>query len=178
MSLPTYIYKIFENIVGQDNISDKEHIMAAYRHWSPQSPQKPPSPAAVILPGSTEEVQSIVRICNRYNIGYTAQTSLFGMGFPGPETVILNMRRMNKILEINEADRYAVIEPSVRHLQLKPEVLKHGLNYPTASVGPSCSVGRNQCRSTSVACAAPSRTCCGWRLPAPASTSSWPCSGR
>ena len=143
MSLPRQIYKMLEGVVGPDNISDKEHILAAYRHWSPQSAQKPPSPAAIILPGSTEEVQSIVRICNRFKIGYTAQTSLFGMGFPGPDTVILNMRRMNKILEINEADRYAVVEPAVRHVQLKPEVLKRGLNYPTASVGPSCSVLSN-----------------------------------
>ncbi len=143
MSLPKHIYKIIENVVGPENISDKEHILAAYRHFSLQGAQKPPGPAAVILTGSTEEVQSIVRICNRYHIGYTALTSLFGMGSPGPETVILNMRRMNKILEINEADRYAVIEPAVRHVQLKPEVLKRGLNYPTASVGPSCSVLAN-----------------------------------
>jgi glycolate oxidase len=143
MSLTRQIYQMIENVVGPDNISDKEHILAAYRHWSPQSPQKPSSPAAIILPGSIEEVQSIVRICNRYNIGYTAQTSLFGMGFFRPGTVILNMRRMNKILEINETDRFAVIEPAVRHVQLKPEVLKRGLNYPTASVGPSCSVMAN-----------------------------------
>jgi hypothetical protein len=45
--------------------------------------------------------------------------------------------------EINATDRYAVIEPAVRHVQLKPEVLKRGLNYPTASVGPSCSVLAN-----------------------------------
>jgi glycolate oxidase len=143
MSLPGYIYKILENIVGVENISDKEHILAAYHHLSPQGMIKPPRPAAVILPGSTGEVQSIVKVCNRYKIGYTAQTSLFGMGFTGPQTVILNMRRMNKILEINETDRYAVIEPAVRHIQLKPEVLKRGLNYPTASVGPSCSVMAN-----------------------------------
>ena len=85
MSLPEHIYKILENIVGPENISDKEHILAAYHHLSPQGVIKPPSPAAVILPGSTEEVQSIVKTCNRYKVGFTAQTSLFGMGFTGPK---------------------------------------------------------------------------------------------
>lgn len=143
MGLSKPAYKILESLVGSNHISDRPHILAAYRHWSPQSAVKPPSPAAVILPGSTEEVQRIVRICNRYNLKYTAQTSLFSMAMPGAGTVIINMRRMNKILEINETDRFAVIEAAVRHVQLKPELLKRNLNYPTASVGPSCSVLAN-----------------------------------
>lgn len=57
--------------------------------------------------------------------------------------VILNLQRMNRILEINKEDRYAVIEPGVRHVQLKPELMKRGLNYPTASVGPGASVLAN-----------------------------------
>ncbi len=144
MSLNTSIYQLFENVVGTGNISDKECDLAAYRHWSPQSPRRPISPAAVILPKNTEEVQNIVKICNGHNIKYIPQASLFGMTptfVPG--TVIINLRRMNRILAINETDRYAVIEPAVRHVQLKPEVLKRGLNYPTASVGPSCSVLAN-----------------------------------
>jgi hypothetical protein len=143
VSLSGHIYRMFEDIVGEKYISDREHILAAYRHWSPQSPMKPSSPAAVILPENTEQVQSIVRLCNRFNIGYTAQTSLFGMKPLLKDSLVISMRRMNRILEINEIDRYAVIEAAVRHLQLKPELLKHGLNYPTASVGPSCSVLAN-----------------------------------
>jgi len=144
MSLPGYIYKMLENVVGPENISDSPHILAAYRHFSPQAVHRPVSPAAVILPGSTEEVQNLIRICNRYHIKYIPEVSLFGMSAVAfPDTVIINLRRMNRILEINEVDRYAVIEPGVRHVQLKPEVLKRGLNYPTASVGPSCSVLAN-----------------------------------
>jgi glycolate oxidase len=144
MSLPAFIYQMLESVVGPENVSDKPHILAAYRHLSPQGSRPPVSPAAVIMPGSTEEVQSIVRICNRYNIKYIPQASLFGMTPAAfPDMLLINLRRMNRILEINEADRYAVIEPAVRHVQLKPEVLKRGLNYPTASVGPSCSVLAN-----------------------------------
>jgi glycolate oxidase len=136
---------MFEDIVGQEFISDRPHILAAYRHTSPQGGRKSISPEAVILPGSTEEVQEIVRICNRYNIRYTAIVSLFGMGWlvSRSGTIIISLRRMNRILEINEQDGYTVIEPAVRHVQLKPELMKRGLSYPVPSVGPSCSVLAN-----------------------------------
>jgi len=144
MSLPEHIYKAFENVVGQDNISDRPHILAAYRHGGPASTKKPESPEAIILPSSTAEVQAIIRLCNKYHIKYAALTSVLSVGrISQPGMVILQMSRMNKIQEINEADRYAVIEPGVRHVQLKPELMKRGLSYPTASVGPGASVLAN-----------------------------------
>jgi hypothetical protein len=145
MSLPEHVYRKLESIVGQENISDRPHVLAAYRHTSPQGGRKSISPEAVLLPDSTAEVQEIVRVCNRYHIGYTAIVSLFGLGWlvSQPGTIIISLRRMNRILEINEEDGYAVIEPGVRHVQLKPEVMKRGLTYPVPSVGPSCSVMAN-----------------------------------
>ena len=144
MSLPGEVYRQLEAVVGPENISQKEHILAAYRHLSPQGARKPASPEAVIMPGSTAEVQEIVKICHRNQIKFTAMTSTFGMGVAtGPGTVILSLVRMNKILEINQEDRYAVIEPGVRHVQLKPELMKRGLSYAVPSVGPSCSVMAN-----------------------------------
>jgi glycolate oxidase len=145
MSLPKYVYKMFEGVVGTEYISDRPHILAAYRHTSPQDGRKPASPDAVILPGNTEEVQAIVKICRRYDIRYNPITSLFSAGMPPGEQlkVVLSLRRMNRILDINEEDRYAVVEPAVRHVQLKPELMKRGLSYPVPSVGPSCSVMAN-----------------------------------
>ncbi len=146
MSLPSDIYSAFEDIVGPENISDKDYVMAAYRHAGPGAGgrEKSPGPAAVLLPGSTEEVQAIIKLCNRRNIKYAALVSLFAAGrILQPGMIFLNLQRMNRILEINETDRYAVIEPGVRHVQLKPELMKRGLNYPTASVGPGGSVLAN-----------------------------------
>ncbi len=76
MTLPRHIYKNLEEIVGPENISDKEYILAAYRHPGPATPQRRPGPAAVILPGSVEETLRIVKTCNRYNVKYAAMTSL------------------------------------------------------------------------------------------------------
>jgi len=144
VSLPEPIYKILEDIVGPENISDKEYILAAYRHQPPDSVRKTLDRAAVILPGSVEELQKIVKVCNRYNLKYAVIISLLSLGrLTQPETIILNLQRMNRIIEINEEDRYAVIEPGVRHVQLKPELMLRGLSYPTASVGPGASVLAN-----------------------------------
>ena len=144
MSLPQHIYKIMEEVVGPENLSDKEYILAAYRHPGPASTKRPAGPAVVVLPGSLEETQKIVKICNRYDLKYAAMTSLFSVGrLPQPGMVVLNMERMDRIIEINTEDRYAVIEPGVRHVQLKPELMLRGLSYPTASVGPGASVLAN-----------------------------------
>jgi glycolate oxidase len=142
VSLPKHVYKELENIVGSENISGRQYILASHRQPTTMSIQKPASPEAVILPGSTEEVQAIIKICNRYSISYIATvSSLIAMAYANqPGTVILHMKRMNKILEINEEDHYAIIEPGVRHGQLKTELMKRGLSYPVAAVGPGGSV--------------------------------------
>jgi len=142
MGLPKNVYKMFEDIVGPEYISDREYILAAYRHPLPNMPQKPVSPEAIVLPGNTEEVQKIVQLCNKYKIKYIPIVS--GAWFDAyptqPGTIILDLKRMNKILEINEEDCYAVIEPGVRHGQLKTELMKRGLSYPVVCAGPACSV--------------------------------------
>jgi glycolate oxidase len=146
MSLPRDVYKMFEDVVGPENITDREFILAAYRQELPiLGPEKLATPEAVILPGSTREIQSLVKICNRYDIKYTVcVTGLLSTNFANePGMVILHLKRMNKILEINEKDRYAVVEPGVTHVQLLPEVMKLGLIYTVPSCGCQCSVLAN-----------------------------------
>jgi FAD/FMN-containing dehydrogenase len=155
MSLPIEIYKELEAVVGPRYISDREFILAGIRQPAPHRPVKPPSPAAVILPGSTGEVQEIIRICNKHDLRFIATVStLIDFAFPTSEgTVMLQLKRMNRIEEINKEDRYAVIEPGVRHGQLRTELMKYGLSYPVASVGPggsvlvnfACSSGDSHC---------------------------------
>jgi len=62
------------------------------------------------------------------------------MGYPSYEnTIQLDMRRMNRILEINEKNMYAVIEPYINGATLQAEVMKHGLNTHIQGSGCSCS---------------------------------------
>ena len=142
MSLPRAVYAELESIVGSRNISEKEYILAGNRAQTPEIPFPHRSADAIVLPSSTEQVAEIVRICNRHGVRYVGTVS---GGIPTAyateeNTILIHFKRMNRILEINEKDRYAVVEPGVRHVQLYPEVRKRGLSYTAAAVGPGGSV--------------------------------------
>ena len=97
---------------------------------------------AVILPGSTEEIQAIVRACNRYEIKFKAHGTGFGpQGLAAPESFVsIDLRRMDRILEIDEKNMYAVVEPYVSLGALTLEAMKKGLRTYVIGAGPSASV--------------------------------------
>jgi glycolate oxidase len=76
MTLPQNVYQALEDIVGAENISADPAVLDSYRyslahtaiHIGPYFDTHTPRGAAVLLPGSTEEVQAIVKLCNRYKI--------------------------------------------------------------------------------------------------------------
>jgi glycolate oxidase len=57
----------------------------------------------------------------------------------GPGVVKLDLRRMNRILEINEKNMYVVVEPYVIYAQLQAELMKRGLNCNITGAGSNCS---------------------------------------
>ena len=61
------------------------------------------------MPASVEEIQAIVRVCNRYKIKFKAHGTGFGpTGLIGEEGFLsIDLRRMNRILEIDERNMYA-----------------------------------------------------------------------
>jgi hypothetical protein len=149
MAFSREVYQALEDIVGQDNISDDPALLDSYRypqnatsvHLGPFYNTYTPRGAAVLLPASTEEVQSIVRLCNKYRVKYKASSTFWGgMGYPShPDVIQLDMRRMNHILEIDEKNQFAVIEPYVIGATLQAEAMKVGLNTHIIGAGGSCS---------------------------------------
>ena len=125
MVLEKEIFKEFENIVGIGNIDDGEVITNVYAYnWCMEifnymEDKEPipfsPIPKAVILPSSTEEVQKIVELCNKYGIVFKAQSTGLGpWNQPSVDnSIIIDLRRMNKIVKIDEKNLYAVIEPVI-----------------------------------------------------------------
>lgn len=151
MVLQKEVFKEFEDIVGIGNINDGEVITDAYAfNWCleqvncmegkepiPYSPR----PKAVLLPSSTEEVQKIVQTCNKYGIQIKAQSTGLGPwnAVSTDNCVILDLRRMNKIVKIDEKNLYAIVEPYVSGAQLQAEVMKYGLNCHMPGAGPQVS---------------------------------------
>jgi glycolate oxidase len=146
MALSTDAYRALEDIVGPKYISQDPAVMDSYAYqWLAETVRPNRSkfmtrPEAALLPGSTREVQAIVRICNKYKIKFKAySTGWYFYGAPLSEGVIqLDMRRMDHILEIDEKNMFAVIEPYVIAGVLQAEVMKRGLNCTVTGAGASC----------------------------------------
>jgi len=149
MALSKEIYQKLEDIVNPDNISNDPAVLDAYSyplmhtalHMGPLYRVYTPRSDAVLMPGCTEEVQAIVKICNQYKIKYKASSPFWsGWGFPLEDNAIqLDMRRMDKILMIDKKNMYAVIEPHVIGAILQAEAMKVGLNCHIHGPGSSCS---------------------------------------
>ena len=148
MTLAKEIYQAFEDVVGKRNISQDKGVLESYRcitaqssaHYGPID-HKTPLPQAVILPGTTEEVQKIVKLCNKYKIQFKASTTFWAaMGFIGSDYAIqLDMRRM-KSIEIDEKNMIAVVEAYAIGAVVQAEAMKVGLNLNIPGVGCSSSV--------------------------------------
>jgi len=145
------IFKEFEEIVGVGNIDDNEAMIECYAYnWCQElfnyiddDAPIPFSevPLAVILPSTTKEVQRIVKLCNKHKIQFKAQSTGLGpWNQPSTENCILvDLRRMNKIIKIDHKNLYAVIESYVSGAQLQVEVMKFGLNCHIPGAGPQVS---------------------------------------
>jgi len=145
MVLERDTYKELEDIVGADNISEEPAILDAYAfQWGAASLTGKLFAhryEAIVLPGSTEEVQAIVKACNMRKIKFKALSTGWGyFNSPGSEGGIqIDLRRMNKILEINEKAMYAVVEPYVISAQLQAELMKRGLTCNIIGAGANTS---------------------------------------
>ena len=133
----------FEAIVGKRHISDDPAFMASYS-WV-TSTGGPPSmkqlydirPIAVLLPETTAEVQAIVRACHQHGLKFRAHstgTASFST-VTQRDTVSLDLRRMDKIVEIDAKNQFAVIEPYVTAQQLQAEAMKVGLTTHVIGAG-------------------------------------------
>ncbi|MHA1271216.1 MAG: FAD-binding oxidoreductase [Candidatus Helarchaeota archaeon] len=140
-----------QNIVGINNVSDNEVITDTYAYnWCAeilntaehnQISQYSIRPIAVILPSTVEEVQQIIKVCNKYNLSFKAQSTGFGpWNQPSrPQTIIVDLRRMNRIIKIDPKNLYTVVEPYVSGAQLQAELMKYGLNCHMPGAGPQVS---------------------------------------
>ncbi len=87
----------------------------------------------VVMPGTTQEVASVVRLCAANRIPMVPRgsgTGYTGGAVPTSGGVVLSLERMNRILEIDEANLIAVVEPNVITGDLQDAVEKVGLFYP------------------------------------------------
>ncbi len=104
-------------------------------------------PMICVLPHDIEQVQSVMRICSELEVPVVARgagTGLSGGALPLNDGVLLSLSRFNQIIEVDEANRTARVQPGVRNLAISEHVSDLGLYYaPDPSSQIACSIGGN-----------------------------------
>ena len=124
------VVKELKKIVGPDNLYTSSEELVVYSY---DATQREALPWAVARPASAEEVSKILVLANREQFPVVprgAGTGMSGGSVPVRGGLVLSFERMNHILEIDEDDLIAVVEPGVVTGDLQREVEARGLFYP------------------------------------------------
>ncbi|WP_375173750.1 FAD-binding oxidoreductase [Pseudooceanicola sp.] len=119
-----------DNVLGDRVTRSKPELVA---HGASESYFPLTLPEAVAYPESTEEVSALVRICAAHDvpvIGYGAGTSLEGQAQAFSGGLVVDFARMNKVLEVSQADMDARIQPGVTREALNEDLRATGLFFP------------------------------------------------
>ncbi|MCW2983859.1 MAG: p-cresol methylhydroxylase [Conexibacter sp.] len=105
---------------------------------------------AVVFPDSVEQVQAVVRIANEVGVPLWTSSQGRNNGYGGaapivPGSIAVSLRRMNRVLEVNEELAYAIVEPGVRFFDLYDHLTANGhkLLMSTADLGWGSVVGNS-----------------------------------
>ena len=140
------IYKSLAEIVGKEYISNRKEELYIYS----QDPgmMEPHEPDYVVMPKTTEEVQKIVKLANEEKIPVVpvgGSLSLSGLVIPHRGGIALDLKRMDRVLEVNENSRYAILEAGVTTGKLKAYLERHhpNLRFSIPDAPPSATVVGN-----------------------------------
>ena len=133
------------DVVGRGQVLAGEEISDDYGHDEALT-AVPQRPAFVARPASTAEVAGLLRVANEHRVPVTARgngTGLSGAVVPEPDAIVVSFERMTDVLEIDEQNHVAVVQPGVSLSQLDLVTAAHGLVYPVYPGEYSSSLGGN-----------------------------------
>ncbi|HWG30485.1 MAG TPA: FAD-dependent oxidoreductase, partial [Steroidobacteraceae bacterium] len=126
----------FAGVVGSQWVISRDEEVATYKDaYSPlwgESEEKVAS--AAVAPDSVEQIQEVLAIANRFAIPlYTVSTGrnlAYGGSSPVYSgSVVLDLKRMNRVLEVSEEYAYALVEPGVSYFDLYRHLRDKGLRF-------------------------------------------------
>ncbi|MFN3852933.1 MAG: FAD-linked oxidase C-terminal domain-containing protein [Phreatobacter sp.] len=104
-------------------------------------------PMVVVLPETTEQVAAILAFCHAEGVPVVARgagTSLCGGAIPQEDAVVLGVSRMNRVLDVNFADRTMRVEAGITNLAISGAVAHEGFFYaPDPSSQLACTIAGN-----------------------------------
>jgi glycolate oxidase len=144
-SMNVSFFAQLESIVGAPHLIRDAADMLTYE--CDALPHVRATPRAVVLPGSAAEVQAIVRLCARERVPFVARghgTGLSGGATPVEHGIVVALSRLNRVLDVDLANRQVAVEPCVTNLEITRRVAPHGFYYaPDPSSQQACSIGGN-----------------------------------
>jgi glycolate oxidase len=129
--------------IGAGKVKVEEVVLVTY--MSDASPVPGRKPGFVVLPESKKDVIATMKLANKYRIPVTVMaggTSQAGYSLPSEGGIVLDMHRMDRIVEINTDSGYAVVEPGCSFDKLTAALREKGFRalIPTAP-GSSSAMG-------------------------------------
>jgi (+)-pinoresinol hydroxylase len=122
-----------EDAVGKQWVFTSDEDVTLYRDaYSPfQGEPDERVASAAVAPDSVEQVQKVVRIANQYKIPLYPVSTGKNLGYGGSApvfsgSVVLDLKRMNRILEVNEENAYVLVEPGVSYFDLYRYIQEKG----------------------------------------------------
>jgi len=146
--MPAGLLQELRKAVGADHVSldmadrvDHGRDKYSHHHGDP--------PAAVVYPGSTEQVSAVLKALHRYRVpvvAYGSGTSLEGHTVPSVDGVTLSMARMDSVVRLDVAAADVTVQAGVRKDELNESLRADGLFFPVdpgpgASIGGMCATG-------------------------------------
>jgi FAD/FMN-containing dehydrogenase len=147
----------FIEICGEENVSDNELDRINYSSDLASLPAvlkqmyKIQDPKYVLRPSSTEQLAEIIKIARKYNLSFTARagaSSGTGAVIPVDDGLVLDMTRMQSILDIDQTSLQATVQPGITWQKLNFRLKKlgfmigiHPSSSPSATVGGFISTG-------------------------------------
>ncbi|HOY74605.1 MAG TPA: FAD-binding oxidoreductase [Deltaproteobacteria bacterium] len=133
-------------IVGEAYVSDAAEELFIYSR--DQGVQDPHEPDWVVMPGGTAEVASVVELARAEKIPVVPMGGglvLSGLSVPLRGGIVLDMKRMNRILEVNDQSHYAVVEAGTSQGMLDAYLRKHhpGLQHSLPDAPPAATIAGN-----------------------------------
>ncbi|MBA7664799.1 hypothetical protein ES703_72862 [subsurface metagenome] len=133
------VYEKIEDIVGTKYVTDSEPICYSYSMNCDMVLQGIPD--LVVRPGSPNEVSEILKVANQFKIKIIPRgngADLTGGAKPiGNGGTILDLTRMNKILDVDEKNRIVTVEVGISWSELCEQLSRVGIGYYTGSTGPA-----------------------------------------
>src|SRR4051794_13608834 len=141
---PEELISRLEAICGREHVLTSQHELATYRSDGLLHLRQ--TPLVAVLPGSAEEVQTVVRACYEAEVPWVARgsgTGLSGGALPVAEGVLIVLARLRRILSVDLEDGRVVVEPGVTNLAVSRAVAPTHFYPPDPSSQIVCSIGGN-----------------------------------